>query len=51
MALNESLVEHIRRLNALESVQHELKRQAALKKIKLLREAARSQERKHLNIS
>jgi hypothetical protein len=44
MALSESLVEHIRKLNELESVQHELKRQAALKKIKLLRQTARLQE-------
>jgi len=44
MALSESLVEHIRKLNELESVKHELKRQAALKKIKLLREAARDKE-------
>ena len=46
MPLNDSLVEHIRKLNELESVQHELKRQAALKKIKLLREAARLEENK-----
>jgi hypothetical protein len=47
MNSNETLMEQIRRLNEQEKVQHELKRQEALNKIRLMRLAQREQQERH----
>jgi hypothetical protein len=47
MNTNETLMEQIRRLNEQEKVQHELKRQEALNKIRLMRVAQREQQERH----
>ena len=47
MNSNETLIEQIRRLNAEEKVQHEVKRQEALNKIRLMRLAQREQQERH----
>jgi len=44
MNTHETLMEQIRRLNEQEKVQHELKRQEALNKIRLMRLAQREQQ-------
>lgn len=44
MNSNETLLEQIRRLNDLETVKHELKKQEAINKIRELRRAQREQE-------
>ncbi len=44
MNSNETLVEQIRRLNQEEAHKHELRRQEALEKIRLLRRAQREQQ-------
>lgn len=44
MNSNETLVEQIRRLNQEEQHQHEIKRQAALEKIRLMRRSQREQQ-------
>jgi hypothetical protein len=44
MNSNETLVEQIRRLNQEEAFKHELRRQEALEKIRLLRRAQREQQ-------
>lgn len=41
------LKEHIRKLNEQEQVQHELRRQAALNKIRDMRNAIREQQERH----
>lgn len=41
------LVEHVRKLNEQERVQHELKKQAALKRIRELREKLREKDHSH----
>lgn len=43
---NETLLEQIRRLNEQERVQHELRRQEALKRIRQLREELKYKEHK-----
>jgi hypothetical protein len=47
MNTHETLMEQIRRLNEQEKVQHELKRQEALNKIRLMRLAQREQQERH----
>jgi hypothetical protein len=44
MNSNETLMDQIRRLNDQEAVKHELKKQAAINKIRELRRAQREQE-------
>ncbi len=44
MNSNETLMDQIRRLNEQEKVQHELKKQEALNKIRLMRLAQREQQ-------
>lgn len=43
MNTNETLLEQIRRLNEQEAVKHELRRQEAINKIRLLRNAQKEQ--------
>jgi len=47
MATNETMMEQIRRLNQAEEVKHELRRQAALTRIRELRRAQREQSERH----
>jgi hypothetical protein len=47
MNTHETLMEQIRRLNEQEQVQHELKKQEALNKIRLMRVAQREQQERH----
>jgi hypothetical protein len=47
MNSNETLLEQIRRLNEQEAVKHELKKQEALNKIRLMRLAQREQQERH----
>lgn len=47
---NETLMEQIRRLNAEEQVKHELRKQAALNKIKRLREQAKEKIKDGINL-
>ena len=44
MNSNETLLEQIRRLNEQEAVNHELRRQEAINKIRLMRNAQREQQ-------
>jgi hypothetical protein len=47
MNTHETLLEQIRRLNEQEAVKHELKKQEALNKIRLMRLAQREQQERH----
>jgi hypothetical protein len=47
MYTHETMMEQIRRLNDQEQVKHELKKQAALNKIKEMRRAQREQQERH----
>ena len=47
MNTNETLLEQIRRLNEQEAVKHEIKKQEAINKIRLMRLAQREQQERH----
>lgn len=47
MTANETMMEQIRRLNQAEEVKHELRRQAALARIRELRRAQREQQERN----